>query len=204
MINHIREICEENAIEQISYKQWVTVDRTNLEIIQSTTEDFLEKLSLKLADLLPHSFIAQQQSAFLSERKESLDPEECIVICDFSENYAFVIQDSVQGVHWNNNQATLHPFVIYFKENNSLKHISYVAISESLKHDTNAIHLFQRQLTSFLKSEVRDVRKIIYFSDGASAQYKNRKNFVNTCFHEEDFGVGVEWLFFALTRQGAL
>lgn len=33
---------------------------------------------------------------------------ECIVICDFSENYAFIIQNSVQGIHWNNDQVTIH------------------------------------------------------------------------------------------------
>ena len=104
MVNNIWEIFEENTIEQVTYKQWVTVDRTNLEIIQSPVEDFLEKLSVILSDLLTHTFIAQQQSAFLTERKEYLKPEECIVICDFSKNYAFVIQDSFQRVHWNNNQ----------------------------------------------------------------------------------------------------
>lgn len=78
--------------------------------------------------------------------------------------------------------------------------MNYVAISESLKHDTNAVHLFQRDLISILKKEIRVLKKIIYFSDGASAQYKNRKNFVNTCLHEEDFGVGAEWHFFATSH----
>jgi hypothetical protein len=36
------------------------------------------------------------------------------VICDFSQNYSFIIQDEVQGLHWNNTQATLHPFVAYY------------------------------------------------------------------------------------------
>jgi hypothetical protein len=34
------------------------------------------------------------------------------VICNFSENYS-IIQDDVQGFHWNSDQATLHPFVGY-------------------------------------------------------------------------------------------
>lgn len=182
LVNNIWDIVEEKSIEQVTYKQWVTVDRTNLETIQSPVEDFLEKLSAKLSYLLPHTFIAQQQCVFLSERKKNLKPEECIVICDFSENYSFVIQDSVQGVHWNNNQATIHPFVIYFKENNSLKHKNYIAISESLKHDTNAVHLFQCQLIIILKKEIRNLEKIIYFSDGSSTQYKNRKKFCKHVF----------------------
>ena len=33
-------------------------------------------------------------------------------------------------------------------------------------------------------------------SDGASGQYKNRKNFINLTYHMEDFKVAAEWHFF--------
>jgi len=39
-----------------------------------------------------------------------------------------------------------------------------------------------------------------FVSDGAAAQYKNRKNFVNLCQHEEDFGVAAEWHFSATSH----
>lgn len=42
--------------------------------------------------------------------------------------------------------------------------------------------------------------KIIYFSDGASAQYKNKKNFANLIFHNKDFGVPAEWHLFATSH----
>ena len=35
----------------------------------------------------------------------------------------------------------------------------------------------------------------LYFSDGAASQYKNCKNVVNLCHHEEDFGISAEWHF---------
>lgn len=41
-----------------------------------------------------------------------------------------------------------------------------------------------------------NINKIIYFSDGASAQYKNKKNFINLCHHEKDFSITAEWHFF--------
>lgn len=200
IIKYLEELFDAEYVEHITYKQWVTIDRTNLEILQSSVEDFLDKFSSKLLALLPHTFIAQQQSLFLKERKEQLEPGECIVSGDFSENYAFVIQNSVQGVHWNNRQATIHPFVIYYKDNDIVKHINYAAISECLKHDTIAVHLFQTDLIKLMKKEIADIKKIIYFSDGASAQYKNIKNFANLCFHEEDFGINAEWHFFATSH----
>ena len=111
LMQYLKEAFETKMIDIVNYKQWITVDRTNLEILQSSGDEYLDKLSTKIQ--APHTFIA-----FLMEKKETLQDGECIVICDFSENYACVIQDSVQVVHWNKNQATLHPFVIYFKDRN--------------------------------------------------------------------------------------
>jgi hypothetical protein len=43
----------------------------------------------------------------LKETKPSLQDREVIVLGDFLENYAFIIQDAAQGFHWNNQQATI-------------------------------------------------------------------------------------------------
>ena len=122
---------------------------------------------------------------------------ECIVTCNFSENYAFTYQDAIQGVHWNNDQATIHPIVLYYKEGLKEIHKNFVAISDCLKHDTVAVHQFQRKFISRIKDIVPDVEKLYYFTDGAPQQYKNKKNFINITHHSEDFGVHAEWHFFA-------
>ena len=51
----------------------------------------------------------------IRERKDSLELGEIFVICDFLENYSFIIQNAAQGYYWNNSQATIHPFVVYYK-----------------------------------------------------------------------------------------
>ena len=48
---------------------------------------------------------------------------------DFAENFTFVMQDEVQLYHWNNAQATIHPFVWYWLEKGVSKHVSCVAVS---------------------------------------------------------------------------
>ena len=68
--------------------------------------------------------------------------EEFVVTCDFSENYTFVLQDEVQSHHWNAQQATIHPFVIYYKNGEQIEHLSFVVISEDLRHDSIAVNLF--------------------------------------------------------------
>ncbi|CAF3426200.1 unnamed protein product [Rotaria socialis] len=118
---------------------------------------------------------------------------------DFSENCSFFIQDAALGFHWTNNQATLHPFVFYFKTDRELRHGSYVLLLECKTHDSIAVHLFQRKLIIFLK-EKYEVLKITYFTDGCAAQYKNCKNFINLCYQEEDFEMTAEWHFFATSH----
>lgn len=44
------------------------------------------------------------------------------------------------------------------------------------------------------------LKKIVYISDGAALQYKNRKNFINLCNHESDFGIQAEWHFSATSH----
>ncbi|KAG8233374.1 hypothetical protein J437_LFUL005836 [Ladona fulva] len=114
--------------------------------------------------------------------KKSVTEGEYVVVCDFSENYAFVVQDEAPGFHWNNNQETVHLFVIYGIQEGKVTCKSFVCISECVKDDTVAVHLFQN-------------------SDGAPTHYKNLKNFINICHHEEDFHIPAEWHFFA-TAQG--
>ena len=133
---------------------------------------------------------------------ESLKPGEFLVLADFSENYSFVIQDEVPAFHWNNSSATVHPFVCSNMEAGKLSSLCFIVLSESTAHDTVAVHLFQRKLISFLTQNCGGAKphKIYYFSDGCAAQYKNCKNFTNLCYHVDDFGVQVEWHFFATSH----
>ena len=126
-------------IENITFKQWTSVDRSSLETITMSADEFTELFSEKLEVLCPHSFIATQQSRFFSECKSSLKPGEVVVSADFSENYAFVLQDAAQGFHRNNAQATIHPFVVYYKESGEEHHLSFVVILDCLIHDTVAV-----------------------------------------------------------------
>ncbi len=180
-------LLDENLIDNITYKQWTAVDCSTLETMTTLCE--------KLEALRSHSFIATQQSQFYEE------PGEVVVSADFSENYAFVLQDAAQGFHWNNSQCTIHPFVVYFKESLSISHRSFVVISDCLQHDTIAVYLFQKQLIDFLKGILGCVPKMVYyFSDGAASQYKNRKNFLNLCYHQADFGIPAQWHFSATSH----
>lgn len=77
---------------------------------------------------------------------------------------------------------------------------SFVVISDCLGHITASVSAFQAELLGMLSSDLPSLRKIYYFSDGASSQYKNKKNFLNLCYHESDFHLSAEWNFFATSH----
>ena len=62
---------------------------------------------------------------------------------DFAENYHYVVQDEIQGYHWNKDQRTMHPMVIYFKDG-VLHHMSLCIISDDLEHETCFVHELQK------------------------------------------------------------
>jgi hypothetical protein len=187
----LQDILECNTTDAIKYNQWLTTtDRCNLDTVTSTSDEFVEKFISSLKKLNVHDFVAHQQSSVLKETKSSLPDGEVIVLGDFSENSSFIIQDAAQGFHWNNQQATVHPFVSYLKNSkNKLENLCFIIISECLYHDTVTVYAFQKQLIEFLKENVPNISKTYYFSDGASAQHKNKNNFINLCHHNTDFGI---------------
>jgi len=198
---------DEQMIDRIEFKQWTTTDRSTLETKIQSVDEFIQSFVECVPKVLHHDFVAKQQSKFLQECKLTIAPGTFIVVGDFAENYSFIVQDASQSFHWNNLQATIHPFVCYYRKQvvdasslNPLQHVSFVVISESNTHDTVAVHLFQKVLIRFLIKEIEMPKKVLYFSDGCAAQYKNRKNFANLCCHEQDFGMPGEWHFFATSH----
>lgn len=193
---------ERNLIEEMMYKKWTTTDRAQMSLVKTSSENFIHNFVICLKKFKIHNFIAKAQSSYLKQLKSEIKPSEFIVIGDYSENYSFIIQDAIQGCHWSNSQATIHPFVVYYRntDQGDLEHISFCIISEYLVHDTASVHLFQKHLISYLKEKHSGMRKIYYFSDGAAGQYKNRKNFANLVHHDHDFQVSAEWNFFATSH----
>lgn len=159
-------------------------------------DEFVDDLCKRLEKLKIHDFIAKQQSRFVQDLKENLLPGEFIISCDFAENYAFVVQNSTQSFHWNNNQATIFTAVVYYKSNNELMHTSMAIVSDYLTHDTAAVYSYQKIIINFLKSNY-EIKKIYYITDGAGQQFKNKSMFANLLAHEKDFLIKAECHFHA-------
>lgn len=67
-LNHF----EEEMVENITYKQWVSVDRCTFETFCKTVEEFVDSFCEQLVGLKKHSFIASQQSQYYKHLKENI------------------------------------------------------------------------------------------------------------------------------------
>lgn len=188
----IKNALVENDIDMIYCKQWISKPRSSLGSMEMEVDEFTDVFCEKMIELLPHTFVAKEQGNYCKELRESLEDGEFLVICDFAENYAFVVQNAAPGFHWNNDQATIYTIVVYYRNNSSVTHESFAIISDHLSHDTVTVHVNTKRLINFIKTIDPNPRKIYYFSDGAPSQFKNLKNFINISYHHEDYGVDAE------------
>ncbi|ESO10181.1 hypothetical protein HELRODRAFT_168053 [Helobdella robusta] len=137
--NNLRAIFEEAVISidnTISFYQWFHDDnRSSLISVQDTVDSFIERFSQKLDELSSHHYISKEQSKYLSDSKENLKNLECIALMDFAENYSVILQDAIQSHHWSNTQVTLHPIVLYYRDDENLSVKSVCMISDCLDHN---------------------------------------------------------------------
>lgn len=179
----IREVYEEEDHfygDSITFKWWENrSSREYLETVTQPYEIFKNTLFDLIWDLRIHHFISKEQKRYLQHCKDNLKSNSCILIMDFSENYSFVIQNSVQVFYYNNTQATIYPFTMYYKTEDcdDLKNKNFCIISDTKDHYAYTIHTFIQKMTDVLKNDFEWIKSIIYFSDGAPQQYKNRRVF---------------------------
>lgn len=197
MSKKVTAVFKNNGVKNITHKQWVTKPKTSLEKITITTDKFVQNFCKAARIFLKHSFIARKQNSHFQNVKKNLKSDESLIICDFAENYAFVIQNAITGFHWNNEQATIFPIVFYYKMNSKIEHKTLVIISDCKKHDAIAVYVFLEALNQYFSQYYPHIRKCIYFSDGAPQQFKNVKHFSNIFHHEHDFQRPAQWNFHA-------
>ena len=75
------------------------------------------------------------------------------------------VQDAAQGYYWDNSQATLHPFVAYFKKDwphNGQVHCMCV-VSDCLCYNTITVPRFLYDVLSHMKQLCSGIKKLHYF-----------------------------------------
>lgn len=95
-------------VQTVSYSQWTTVDRTNLIKIEQSVDDFIEDQVEDLMALKYHHFVAKKQSTYYRQLKEQLKEDDCLITCDFAQNYTSTIQNEVRSAFFDKQQIKLY------------------------------------------------------------------------------------------------
>lgn len=80
---------EDNLVDEVTYKQWITVDRCTMESITKNVEDFVDEFLEMLVKLKTHSFTANMQKECFSEKKENLALGELVINCDCGKLFIY-------------------------------------------------------------------------------------------------------------------
>ena len=90
LVDFLNQCDELIDVEEETYKQWVSTDRTQLVTITESKENFIENLNTQVFILTRHSYTAKCKSWYMKKLKTSMTPmEEIIVQGDFAENYSY-------------------------------------------------------------------------------------------------------------------
>ncbi|KAJ8666163.1 hypothetical protein QAD02_007825 [Eretmocerus hayati] len=196
---HFTQIFEMNGIHGVNFWMRATTDCYTISNVSQDTDEFLEFLMGGLEELLLHDFVPRNQE-FFSRVKDTLQPGWFNVVFDFAENISFLAQRAIPAFYWDNEKATLFPITIHSRVTGELHHYSYCTISDCLKHDSVAVYMYQKESTELMRTRFGILLKMIYVSDGAPQQCKNKTASGNLTYHYSGFQVVAEWHFFATSH----
>lgn len=188
------------------YHQWKPVTdkndgktKTRKIAITVPMEEFLADFFMEYLDFAQHASRVIIQYGQLKDLKRNLKPGEMVIQVDFSENWFSQCADSVQGAYFNQSQTTLHCAVAWWREGNTIMKKAFLHCSPVNAHGADMIHAIMSQtITEDLKDliEEKNIRRIHYWSDSPTSQYRNRFMFHFIATHEKKFGIIASWDYF--------
>ena len=129
---YLLELFDMDEIENLSYYQWQKDNKICTMIqLNITIEEVVDEVCKQAKFLCDHHYIKNSQATYLEHCKSTQPEDNALILLDFAENYSFIIQDAIQGYHWNKSQATLNPFVIYKKNRENLTHENIIKLHET-------------------------------------------------------------------------
>lgn len=155
-----------------------TVTLMKKEIINTKQEGLVDLFYKELPSFILHIKAMRHQYDALKFAKENLKCNEIIFQIDFSENYISKCHREIQSMHFgaSKKQVSIHTGVYYFiNDNETLQSKCFATMSNNLDHQSHAIWSHMQPILSEVASK-DTIQKIHFFSDGPSAQYKNRFN----------------------------
>ncbi|KAI8498685.1 hypothetical protein Bbelb_238870 [Branchiostoma belcheri] len=186
----------------VKYEEWKRVEvegKKKMKIVTSEVETsaFCAKFKEEVPQFRQHVVRANEQYSQLKTLKENLDQYNVAIQMDFAENYKIKNNEEIQSAYWNCDMVTLHPIVVYFKnENGELQHESTCIVSDEMGHNSATVFAILKRVVPEVKEKHPDVKFLHYWTDSPSSQYRNKTIFSILSDHESLFGLPACWNYF--------
>lgn len=172
------------GISDVKYTNWTiknteensSISKVTLENFSEPINQFIDNLVKDIWNMTPHEFISHNHKEYFNHCKTNLDNDTGLLIMDFAENYTFLCQNSTQGFYFSNTSATLFTAGLYYKKEmgDELKVSTFCVISNTSKHQAYSVNICMEKILNQIKNEFLWIKNLIYFSDGAPTQFKNK------------------------------
>ncbi|CAH2086899.1 unnamed protein product [Euphydryas editha] len=160
---------EDQVMKQITTKKTVRMTK------KGTLNDLKKYFETELLMFKKHFFNMTHQQNQYKKAVNELRENEAVIVCDFSENYQAKLAEEIQSMHYgaSNLQICLHTGMVFWKNRTQ----SFCTLSDNTSHQPAAIWAHLTPIIEMIKRETPETAIIHFFSDGPSAQYRQKKNF---------------------------
>ena len=196
---------QEKLPDTVILSQWKRIEiedrgkRKHVMRIQDETMSkhvFVEHLNQQTKEFSEHVNRVNIQYSQIKCLKENLPNTHVAIHMDFAENYMCRSSEEIQSAYFNQTSVTIHPVVIYFRDNNELKHNSLVLVSDTLHHNASTVATFLDTVISEVKQIVPNVTVCHYWTDSPTSQYRNKLIFDVVANHKSLYDCCAVWNYF--------
>lgn len=184
-------VMDEALTSVVKYKGWINTPCTFV-TYEKTLSEFLLVVEDTFEIFIPHSRRVAQQKQFFDCSIQRLNGEIVVINMDFAQQYSCIIQNQAQSFIFNSKQVTLFVAAIHYSENGVHKIQNHVVVSDIMIHDATTVYLCVEKVLEEVRRVKPGVKHIIYFTDGAGGHFKQKFNFINLTYHEQEYGITAE------------
>ena len=192
--------------DTVGWNQWTRVEveekgkkMSVTRIVESKVEKgaFITRFEKQMEEFDAHAKRVTKQYEEIKTLKQNLPEHEMLVQLDFAENYSCRSMEEVQSAYFNQSAVTLHPVVAYFRDTSGeLAHKSIIIVSDEMGHKSSTVIAFIDDIIPYLKEIDPDLRRIHYWSDSPTSQYRNKHIFDLVSNHKEKYNLNARWNYF--------
>ena len=163
---------------------------------QGSVEQCIEVLPSQVKTFLLHMYVKRQQSKFLEESKANSSDRKIVIKVDYSENFKIKKQVEIQSAHSTSKSVSIFTAYGWYGSDN----YSFSLVSDNIGHDKYRINSCITYTINKMKEKLPSLEKILFFSDSAASQFKQRYLFHNLTHVSNDSNLFLSWHFFATSH----